>query len=201
MDSFEEVVSELLWNKGYWVWTSFKVKLTKEDKEAIDNRTIPRWEIDIVAYDAQNNIVHIVECKSYFDNPGVGTRWIGNDVPQSRAGLLKIFKSDNFRKVVFERLKHQLVEEGRCQPNPKIRLALACGHIRKGHRDKLIAHFKSLDWDLYDEEWLRKGLREVAAGGYDNMVSAVVAKLAYREEGGARRKTPSVRSTRDRASR
>lgn len=56
MDSFEQVVSELLWNKGYWVWTSFKVKLTKEDKQAIQNPTSPRWEIDIVAYDAQTDL-------------------------------------------------------------------------------------------------------------------------------------------------
>ena len=96
--------------------------------------------------------------------------------------MFKIFKNDKLRNVVFERLRHQLVEEGRCRPNPKIRLALACGHIKKGHRDNLVTQFNSKDWDLYDEEWLRKGLREVAKGGYDNRVSAVVAKLAYREE-------------------
>ena len=69
-------MSELLWNQGYWVWTSFKVKLTPNDKKAIKLPTSPRWELDIVAYHARKNVIHVVECKSYFDNPGLGTRWI-----------------------------------------------------------------------------------------------------------------------------
>ena len=35
MDAFEQVVSEILWAKGYWIRTSVKVNLTKEDKQAI----------------------------------------------------------------------------------------------------------------------------------------------------------------------
>ena len=50
MDSFEQVVSEILWEEGLWVWKSFKVKLTAEDKSDIGKTTMPRWEIDIVAY-------------------------------------------------------------------------------------------------------------------------------------------------------
>ena len=87
-----------------------------------------------------------------------------------RAGLLKLFKDETLRAVVLERLKEQLVEEGRCRPNPKIRLALACGHTKRGHRDALKEHFESNDWDLYNEEWLRSELRKVAKGGYDNRV-------------------------------
>jgi len=32
MDSFEQIVSEILWRKGYWVHTRVKVELTKEEK-------------------------------------------------------------------------------------------------------------------------------------------------------------------------
>ena len=32
MDAFEQVVSEILWMDGYWVRTSVKVDLTKEEK-------------------------------------------------------------------------------------------------------------------------------------------------------------------------
>jgi hypothetical protein len=31
MDAFEQVVGEILWREGYWVRTSVKVELTKED--------------------------------------------------------------------------------------------------------------------------------------------------------------------------
>ena len=35
MDAFEQVVGEILWREGYWVRTSVKVELTKDDKRAI----------------------------------------------------------------------------------------------------------------------------------------------------------------------
>jgi len=180
MDSFEQVVTEILWNEGLWVRTSFKVDLTAEDKAAIDRPTSPRWEIDIVAYDAPANLIHVVECKSYFDNPGIGVRWLKDDVPASRAGFLKLFRDDELRAVVFKRLAQQLVDEKRCRPNPKLRLALVCGHTKKSARDELKKHFDAKGWDLYDEEWLRSKLRKMAEGGYENQVSAVVAKILLR---------------------
>lgn len=35
MDAFEQLVSEILWMSGFWVRTSVKVKLTKEEKRLI----------------------------------------------------------------------------------------------------------------------------------------------------------------------
>jgi hypothetical protein len=60
---------------------------------------------------------------------------------------------------------------------------LACGRIaseadRKGLR-KLFAPKR---WDLWDESWLRERLRHMAKRGYENQVSAVVAKLLVREK-------------------
>jgi len=34
MDAFEHLVSEILWLEGYWVRSSVKVDLTKEEKRA-----------------------------------------------------------------------------------------------------------------------------------------------------------------------
>jgi len=181
MDSFEQVVSEILWKEGLWVWKSFKVKLTAEDRAEIRKPKMPRWEIDIVAYDAPANLVHVVECKSYFDNPGVGARWLKDDSPPSsgpeRGGLFKLFRDDKLRDVVFRRLQQQLFDEKRCRAKPKMRLALVCGHTKKSARDELKKHFKAKGWDLYDEEWLRSKVQGMAKGGYENEVSAVVAKL------------------------
>jgi hypothetical protein len=42
MDAFEGVVSEILWREGYWVQSSLKVDLTKEEKVAIGRPTAPR---------------------------------------------------------------------------------------------------------------------------------------------------------------
>jgi hypothetical protein len=177
LDSFEQVVSEILWNQGLWVWTSFKVKLTEQDKKDIGNKYSSIREIDVVAYEAPKNVVHAVECKSFFDSRGLDTRWLGINSPPRRPEILKLFTDDKLRKVIFRRLRQQLVEEKRCRPNPKIRLALACGHTTIGSRDALRKHFKAKGWDLYDEDWLREEMEKVIQGGYENRVSAVVAKL------------------------
>ncbi len=42
MDAFEHLVSEILWAQGYWVRTSVKVALTKEEKVAIGRPSSPR---------------------------------------------------------------------------------------------------------------------------------------------------------------
>jgi hypothetical protein len=71
LDAFEQLVSEILWMEGYWVRTPVKVELTKEEKRLIGRHSSPRWEIDIVAYNAGKNLLRIVECKIYFDSTGV----------------------------------------------------------------------------------------------------------------------------------
>ncbi|MGO8794458.1 MAG: hypothetical protein ACLQLC_06520 [Candidatus Sulfotelmatobacter sp.] len=48
MDAFKQVVSEILWMDGYWVGTSVKVDLTKEEKVRIGRPSSPCWELDIV---------------------------------------------------------------------------------------------------------------------------------------------------------
>jgi len=40
MDAFEQVVSEILWMDGYWVRTSVKVDLTKEEKVTISRPVV-----------------------------------------------------------------------------------------------------------------------------------------------------------------
>ena len=75
MDAFEQLVSEILWIEGHWVRTSVKVELTKEEKKIICRPSSPRWELDIVAYCGRDNVLRVVECKSYIDSRGVALRW------------------------------------------------------------------------------------------------------------------------------
>src|SRR5271165_4008753 len=41
-------------------------------------------------------------------------------------------------------------------------------------------HFETQGWDFWDESWLRDRLQRMAQQGYENQVSAVVAKLLLR---------------------
>ncbi|HOS46726.1 MAG TPA: hypothetical protein PLQ69_09640, partial [Paludibacter sp.] len=71
MDSFESIVRTIFENKGYWVKTSFKVNLTKEEKRIIGRPSSPRWELDIVAFKGGDKEILVIECKSYLDSFGV----------------------------------------------------------------------------------------------------------------------------------
>jgi hypothetical protein len=70
MDAFEQLVSEILSMDGYWVRTSVKVDRTKPEKVLIGRPSSPRWELDIVAYSGRDNLLRLVEYKSYLDSRG-----------------------------------------------------------------------------------------------------------------------------------
>ena len=78
MDSFESIVRTIFESKGYWVKTSFKVKLTKEEKRKIGRPTSPRWELDVVAYKGGSKEILVIECKSYLDGLGVSADGLKN---------------------------------------------------------------------------------------------------------------------------
>jgi hypothetical protein len=180
VDAFEQLVTEILWMEGYWVRTSVKVELTKEEKKTIGRPSSPRWELDIVAYCGSDNALRVVECKSYLDSRGVALRaFNGND--ERFAERFKLFGDRQLRNVVFRRLRRQFVASGLCRAYPKVKLCLACGRIASSaDRAGLRKHFAKKGWELWDESWLRKRLRDMSQRGYENQVSAVVAKLLLR---------------------
>ena len=184
MDAFESLVAMLLRHEGYWVTPSFKVKLTKGERRKIGTATMPRLELDLVAYEAKKNEILAVECKSFLDSPGV--RYAGFDGTSKRyARRYKLFNSARMRRIVFRRLKKQLLEVGACRSAPKIRLALAAGKILNDKdRKRLQELFGKKGWVLFDEGWLRKRLEAAAAESYENDVASIVSKLLLRTRKG-----------------
>lgn len=139
----------------------------------------PRWELDIVAYRGRDNLLQVVECKSYLDSVGVRAASFDGSSPV-HAKRYKLFNDPELRRVVFNRMCLQFSESGACRDAPKVRLALAAGKIRKSDRERIRSHFEKNGWDLWDEKWLRQHLEDMARQGYENQVSAVVAKLLRR---------------------
>jgi len=129
LDAFEQLVSEILWMEGYWVRTSVKVELTKEEKRLIGRHSSPRWELDIVAYKGGENLLRIVECKSYFDSVGVRVSAFDGSSPE-HASRYKLFNDAELRRVVFNRLCLQLAASGACGEAPNLRLSLPAGKVR-----------------------------------------------------------------------
>src|SRR6185436_1141679 len=132
MDSFESLVSMLLEHEGYWVRSSYKVVLSKSEKNTIGRPSSPRWEIDLVAYKGATNELLAVECKSYLDSGGVRFRGFnGSDLLASRR--YKLFNDAILRKTVLRRLVKQLEASEACSHTPSVRLALAAGKIASDH--------------------------------------------------------------------
>lgn len=178
MDAFESVVATILERDGFWVRTSLKVELTKEEKAEIDRPTSPRWEIDVVAYRPGDNILRIVECKSYLDSRGVSLAAF--DPTKRFAKRFKLFNEESTRNVVFRRLRAQLSESNTIREDATLQLCLAAGKIVASELDDVKSYFDANGWLLFDPEWLRKHLLLIAADDYDNAIAAVTAKLLLR---------------------
>lgn len=177
MDAFEQLVAELFFTEGYWVETSVKVELTKEEKRAIGRHSTPRWEIDVIAYSARNNELLAIECKSFLDSRGVQWAELQDGHASNR---YKLFREPDTRAVVLERLRRQLVESGRCNNTVTVRLAMAAGKVNRGDDQRLAEHFEANDWRFFGPAWIRSRLHRLSTMSYSNQVAAVVAKLLLR---------------------
>jgi hypothetical protein len=167
----------LLRREGYWISPSFKVELTREEKRAIDRKSSPRWEIDIVAYKGATNELLAVECKSFLDSRGV----VFQDELLQPPSRYKLFSEPKLRDTILSRLEQQLVEAGSCPSRPNVRLALATGKIAKvTNRDAMKAWFDSNGWVLFDDYWVQKRLQNLQDSRYENDIAFVAAKLALR---------------------
>lgn len=178
MDAFESVVGEILHRDGYWIQPSVKVGLTKEEKRQIGRPSSPRWELDLLGYNAQRNELIVVECKSFLDSRGVTHKALTGNLD----GRYKLFSDDAvLRDVIFGRLLCQMKKCSFIGGRTKLRLALACGKIAGDpDREKLHEHFKQKGWILWDEKWLVRKLKEISKEGYENSEIAVVSKLLVR---------------------
>jgi hypothetical protein len=177
VDAFEQLAAELLFADGWWVQTSVKVHLTKEEKKQVGRHSSPRWELDVVAYKGATNEILVVECKSFLDSRGVQWSELQDGHDSKR---YKLFREPVLRKVVLARLVAQMTAEGRCAPDPTVRLGMIAGNLKSGDDNRIAEHFNAKGWEFFGPEWLRHQLGKVAASGYTNQVSAIVAKLLLR---------------------
>lgn len=182
MDAFEQLVATFLENEGFWVRSSYKVRLRASEKARIGRPSAPRWEIDLVAYKAGTNELRIVECKSFLDSTGVNiSAFDGSSA--TFAKRFKLFNDEDLRRTVRHRVVRQLVMAGSCASRPRVTWCLAAGKIASGRsRELLHAHFEERGWLLLDEEWIAAQLAHMSSSGYENNIAVMVAKLLGRAE-------------------
>lgn len=179
MDHFENIIAGLLENEGYWLRRSFKVEVTKEEKRTIGKHSIPRPEIDLLAYKASVNKVIVMEVKSYLDSGGVSYQHIAQNttIPEGR---YKLFTCSNYRQIVFGRLKNQLIENGMANKETLITLGLAAGKIYQNRESDIRQLFDRNQWLLWGPLDIKNKLCAQAMRGYENDASIITAKILLR---------------------
>ncbi len=179
MDSFEGLISTLLEAEGYWTRRSFKVNVTKAEKVAIGNHSMPRPEIDVLALNFKENHVIAMEVKSYLDSPGVKLADLraSHHKPEGR---YKLFTSAHYRNVVFQRLHQDLIQCGMADETTTISLGLAMGKVYQGRAAEVRAHLTAQGFIYWSPEDIREKVSALAKRPYENDSAIMVAKVLLR---------------------
>jgi len=175
MDAFEEIITALFEQEGYWTLRNCMVDLSKEQKRELKNPSMPRPEIDIVAYKPRNNELVLIECKSYLDSAGVRLISVMPDVESGRK--IKLFADSLYRQRVTEEFVKQAKVSGLLLSDPSVQYCLVAGNIYPLDRESLRDHFQKQGWLLYDPEWIKDQLNNIAKIGYKNSLAVMMAKL------------------------
>jgi hypothetical protein len=179
MELFEGIIKTLLEHEGYWVRQSFKVNVTKEEKRAIGKHSIPRPEIDLLAFKPGSNEVLVIEAKSYFDSPGVRMNELLDrfDTPNGR---YKLFTCENYRDIVFARLHQDLLAQGLVNENSTYKLGLVAGNVYQNKSVDIDEYFQSNEWFFWSPEMVKEKVNKLANLGYENNTATLTAKILMR---------------------
>ncbi len=179
MDHFESIIATLLEAEGYWVRRSFKVNVTIEEKREIGKHTIPRPEVDLLAFCFSRNEVLALEAKSFFDSPGVRLSDLQqeHDVPNGR---YKLFTSKRYRSIVFSRLLQDLIDCNMANSDTKILLGLAAGRVYQNQSEQVRECMAKNSWFFWSPEDIKNKVEALAKRGYENDPAIITAKILMR---------------------
>lgn len=180
MDYFESVIKTLLEGEGYWVRQSFKVNLTREEKRQVGKHSIPRPEIDLLAYKPSENRLLAFEAKSFLDSPGVRLSCLSenHEIPE---GKYKLFTCENYRSIVFQRLRQDLIDCGMGDRTTEIVLGLAAGKVYQSKNAEIQELFSRNGWLFWSPEDIRNKVIALAKRGYENEPAIITAKILMRQ--------------------
>jgi len=180
MDAFEQIAARLFEVQGYWTRIGYAVELTKPQKVAVGEPSLPRPQLDVIGYKPTTNELLVIECKSYLDSRGVmHAGFHGHE--DAKKDVYKMFNRARLREMVLSCLVAQLRREGLIiGPDPTVRLVLVAGKVHSTDEPKLRALFAEKGWTFVGPSEVVAGLRAFADRGYENDVVTFVTKLLER---------------------
>lgn len=181
MDHFESLIKTLLEHENWWVQQSYKVELTIEERTIVGRPTMPRPEIDLLAFKHCENEVTAFEVKSFLDTAGVVWNEINIEQDPPPEGRYKLFTCPIYRNVVFERLQRQLIERGMANEQTTIRLGLAAGKVAQQRNqdnvENIANYFNEKGWVFWSPTEIREKLELLADTPYSNNPFVIAAKV------------------------
>ena len=177
MDSFEAIIALFLQEKGYWVRSSVKVDISKADKRKIGTHSMPRPEIDLVAYNLKANELLLIEAKSFLDSYGVKYKSLSKN---RNDGGYKLLTSRTFRRIVSQKLKKHYVEIGLINKTTKINYALVAGNVYSHDENKIADLFKRKGWKFFSPSEIREGIKALSNKGWEDNAITLTTKLILR---------------------
>lgn len=177
MHAFEDLVGRLVRREGFWVRHSVKIELTKQDKVDLGQPSLPRPELDLVAYKPSTNVLALIECKSYLDSQGVSlAAFDGSN--ETFARRFRLFTQPAFRTLVTRRLHEQLVDDGFVPDDVTFEYWLVAGRIAPQSHAALTALFQQEPgWRLFGRDWIRDQLLSMRHDAYEDDVVVMAMKL------------------------
>lgn len=180
MDAFEQIAARLFEVQGYWTRIGYAVELTKAQKASIGQPSLPRPQLDVLAYKPATNELLIIECKSYLDSRGVSIAGFHGQ-PAAEKDVFKMFNRQPLRELVITSLLGQLRREGLLVgEEPTVRLVLVAGKVHAAEEPKLRALFAERGWSFIGPSEVAAGVRAFADRGYENDVITIVTKVLER---------------------
>jgi hypothetical protein len=188
MDHFESIISTLLEADHYWVRRSFKIGVTPEEKRQVGKHSIPRPEIDLLAFSFLKNEVIAFEAKSFLDSPGVRLADLQME-HEVQEGLYKLFTCQRYREVVLARLKQDLIDKAMANSKTKVTLGLAAGKVYQKKNEPLMTQSKLMrefmnkkGWVFWSPEDIKQKIEALAKpeSGYHDDPSIITAKILKR---------------------
>ena len=180
MDQFEFIVKTLLEAEGYWLRQSQKVELTKAEKIKLGNPTMPRPEIDLVAYKAKDNTVLVMEVKSYLDSSAGETLKDINKNTEKPSEGYKLLTCTPYRDQVVECLRSQMLEAGLIRQDTKFGFGLALGHVKEAQAVEIRKYLDGIGWVFWSQQDIREKVEALADRGYENSAVVLTAKILLR---------------------
>ncbi len=178
MDYFEATIARILEEQGYWVRQSVRVALTKDVKKLLNNPSMPRCEIDIVAYKPAAKELVLFEVKSYLDSNGVQPDDLRRTTREGNR--YKLLTLPDLQREVIAALLAQYRERGLLLDEVNVRLGLAAGYVQERFEREVEDIAREKKWLYLGPYEIADAVRKLADLGYENTPFALTAKLLLR---------------------